>query len=447
VVVIQAFRRHARWLVLATAALVVAAACGGTASNTGSTSFKGTKEIGYSGPLTGQSQLYGQAVSRSLNLAADDINGQGGVNGYKLKMDIIDDGTLPDRAAANTRQLILQDNVAALIGDVTTAQCQATSPIAKQNKVLLVAVTCNSYQLTTEPDLVNPDYVSIVPNTYMEGIATGQLVGKAGAKRIFIVSPNYLFGVSETTAFVSEMKKLNPSAQIVNPQSTWYVPFPTNPDWHSTINAIQSYKPDFVYSNIFAADQINFVKQALQVDPDFFKKYPMTTLSSVDDLNALGSSYPIGMHLYMRAPFFALNNSKMADFVKRFHARYGDYPSDWAVMAYDGLQLYATAAKNAKSFDTQAVVKQIVGHSFQSLRGYAYKIRSGDQQANVGETIGTTASSNGKYTFPVLSPSSNLNGNSLIMPTNLMNELRSGQCEKGGDPKTTNFAFCPSWNG
>ena len=33
------------------------------------------------------------------------------------------------------------------------------------------------------------------------------------------------------------------------------------------------------------------------------------------------------------------------------------------------------------------------------------------------------------------------------MPTTLMNELRSGKCEQGGDPKTTNFALCPSWKG
>jgi len=446
-ILIQALRTHVRWAATATAALVLAAACGGASTSTGGTTFKGTKLIGYSGPLTGQSQLYGQAISRSLNMAADDINGKGGVNGYKIQPEIIDDGTVVDRAVTNVRQLILQDNVSALIGAVTSSACQATSPIARQSKVLMIAITCNSYQLTTEPDLVNPYFVSVVPNTYMEGIAAGQLAKKAGSKRIFVVSPNYLFGVSETTAFIAELKRVSPGAQIVNPQSTWYVPFPTNPDWHSTINAIQTYKPDLVYSNIFAADQINFIKQAQQVDPDFFKKYPMTTLSSVDDLNTLGSSYPLNMHLYMRAPFFALNNPKMADFVKRFHAKYGVYPSDWAVMAWDGMQLYATAAKAAKSFDSTKVVKQIVGHSFPSIRGYSYKVRAADQQANVGETVGTTADSGGKFPFPTLAQSANLTGNSLIMPTNLVNELKSGQCEQGGKPTTTNFALCPSWKG
>ncbi|MDQ6790129.1 MAG: ABC transporter substrate-binding protein [Candidatus Dormibacteraeota bacterium] len=437
--------RRTWWAGAAAAIALVAAACGGGSTSSSPGSFKGTIRIGYSGALTGQSQLYGHAISQSIKLAADDINSKGGINSYKVETDVLDDGTTVDKAAANTRQLILQDNVKALIGSVNSAQCQAESPIAKQNKVITLDATCNSYQLTTEPDLINPYWVSVVPNTYMEGTAAGQLAAKTGAKKIFVVSPKYLFGVSETNAFVSSLKKAAPSATIVNAPETWYVPYPTNPRWDSTINAIQAAHPDLVYSNIFAADQVNFITQALQVDPEFFKKFPMTTLSSVDELNTLKSKYPLGMHLYMRAPFFALTNSRMTDFVNRYRAKYSEYPSDWAVMDYDAMQVYAQAANAAKSFDSDKVRDQIVGHSFSSLRGYSFKIRKEDQQANVGETIGTTADSGGKYPFPTLSGSTNLRGDDLIMPTELVSELKAGKCEKNNDPTTTDFALCPSW--
>jgi len=208
----------------------------------------------------------------------------------------------------------------------------------------------------------------------------------------------------------------NPSAQIVNPDSTWYVPFPTNPRWDSTINAIQSYKPDLVYSNIFAADQQNFIKQALATDANFFKTYPMTTLSSVDDLNALQSQYPLGMHLYMRAPFFALTNSKLTAYINHYRATYnGEYPSDWAVMDYDAVMTWAKAANAAGTLDSDKVIKQLVGHTFSSLRGYNFTIRTQDQQANVGETIGTTSDVTGaKYPFPTLSGITNLKGDAFI---------------------------------
>jgi branched-chain amino acid transport system substrate-binding protein len=423
-------------------------ACGGSSTSTsGTTSFKGTKKVGQSIALTGQSALYGHAISQALKLAADGINAKGGVNGYKIEMDILDDGTTVPTATDNTKQLILQDNVVALMGSVTSAQCQAETPISRTNKVVYIAATCNSYQLTTEPDLVNPYWVSIVPNTFMEGTAAANVVAKVGAKSIFVVSPKYLFGISETNAFVAGLKKAAPQAKIINDRATWYVPFPTNPRWDSTISAIQAAKPDLVYSNIFAGDEINFIKQALAVDPEFFKKYPMTTLSSVDELNSLGATYPVGMHLYMRAPFFALSNGRMDTFVKSYHDKYNEYPSDWAVMDTDAINVWAQAANKAGSFDPDKVIKQIVGHSFASLRGYNFTVRAGDQQANVGETIGDTADSAGKYPFLILKNSTNLNGSDTIMNTTLMGELQAGKCEKGGDPKTTDFALCPSWQG
>src|SRR5260370_24368277 len=92
----------------------------------------------------------------------------------------------------------------------------------------------------------------------------------------------------------------------------------------------------------------------------------MTTLVSVDELNTLGSQYPLGMHAYMRAPFFALqnNNPRLADFITRYRARYnGEYPSDCAIMDYDAFMLCAQAANAAESFDADQVVKQISGRS------------------------------------------------------------------------------------
>jgi branched-chain amino acid transport system substrate-binding protein len=429
---------------LAGAAILFVAACGSGSTGTTTTTFKGTKKVGISLPLTGQSNLYGHAKSQALRLAAEDINAKGGVNGYKIEMDVLDDGTTVPKAVDNTNQLILQDQVVAMIGDVSSAQCAAQTPIVKQNKVVYIDSTCNSYQLTLEPDLLNPYWVSIVPNTYMEGTSASAEAAKLGAKKIFIVSPNYLFGTSETNAFVAGLAKKNPNVTY-NDKSTWYVPFPTNPRWDSTINAIQAFQPDLVYSNIFSQDQVNFVKQALAVDPNFFTKFPMVTLSSIDDFNALGAQYPQGMHVYMRAPFFQLSNSKLDAWVSEYKAKYNEYPSDWALMDTDALNVWASAANKAGTFDADKIMPNILGKSFPSLRGYSFLVRAADHQANVGETIGTTADSGGKYPFVILKDATNLKGDDILMNTTLMQEMLDGKCEKGGDPKTTNFALCPSW--
>jgi len=144
-----------RLLAVVALGAVLGLACGGSTSTSPSaTTFKGTKKVGYSGALTGTAAIYGHAISQGLKLAADDINAKGGVNGYKIEMDILDDGTTVPTATDNTKQLILQDNVVALMGSVTSAQCQAETPISKQNKVIFIAAT--SQQLPAD-DRARPD--------------------------------------------------------------------------------------------------------------------------------------------------------------------------------------------------------------------------------------------------------------------------------------------------
>src|ERR1700687_5390451 len=92
---------YARWSALAVALTIIVAACGGSTSTSSSPqAFKGTKKVGYSGALSGQSALFGHSISQSLLLAADDINAKGGVNGFKIEMDIQDDATTVDKAVA-----------------------------------------------------------------------------------------------------------------------------------------------------------------------------------------------------------------------------------------------------------------------------------------------------------------------------------------------------------
>src|SRR5258708_22888802 len=150
----------------------------------------------------------------------------------------------------------------------------------------------------------------------------------------------------------------------------------------------------------------------------------------------------------MRAPLFALqnNNPRLADFIRRYRAKSnGEYPSDWAIMDYDAFMLWAQAANAAKSFDADQVVKQISGHSFDSLRGYKFTIRSNELQANVGETVGTTTASS-TYPFPVLKDSVNLKGDDLLMPLQMVNEFKTDQSvNPARQPHTANFALCPSW--
>lgn len=80
----------------------------------------GAVVIGQSVPLTGPAQELGIEMQLGAKLYFDHVNSQGGVNGRKIKLLTLDDGYEPDRATANTKQLIEKDDVFALFGYVGT---------------------------------------------------------------------------------------------------------------------------------------------------------------------------------------------------------------------------------------------------------------------------------------------------------------------------------------
>lgn len=109
----------------------------------------------------------------------------------------------------------------------------------------------------------------------------------------------------------------------------------------------------------------------------------------LDLLRSTGSDMPEGMLGYTRCPFYAIDTPAMKEFVKKYLAKYNEYPSDWACMAYDGMVVLLTAIKKANTIDSDQLVKTIEGMHFPSLRGDRF-IRAEDHMANVGLYVGTT---------------------------------------------------------
>lgn len=390
----------------------------------------GTRQLGVSTDLSGPDAAYGQAVSHGVEVALDQLNARGGVDHYRIEAAIEDDGDSPQRAAANFRDLIHNHRAVALIAPITSAACAAASPVAGQGRTPTFAVSCNDYQLETSPRLRNPYWIGIVPNTYMEGCAMGLEAASQDPESVYVFSPDYAFGREETSAFAQCLRSRDPHARFLDPTTAWYVPLDTS-DWGPIIDQIQQEHPGLVYTNLFGPSQLGFIQQAQAADPTFFQDHRVMTLGGVQELDAEKDQYPIGMELAARAPYFALRNPAMDAFAAAYDRSAGTYPSDWAVLAYDAVMVWAHAAAAAGTLDGPRVLDQILGHSFPTLEGYSITVRALDGQATSGVTIGTTTPSLGRYPFPIFSDPTTWRGSSIMIPTALVQELQAGRCPGG----------------
>jgi branched-chain amino acid transport system substrate-binding protein len=400
------------WVAIVVAALVVAS-CGTSNKPAGAT--KGTKNIGLSTSISGSAQLFGEAGIKGIQLAVDEINAKAGVNGYTINLITRDDVGAPNKAVENVRGMILEDKAVAIFGSVTSSACLAVSPVTKQYNVPFFTFTCNTVNLTTKNFQSN--IVSVVPNTHMEGGAIGVDIGKKTQyKTFYMLAPDYEYGHVEADAFKKALQKTNPSARIIGED---YSTYPTA-NFTPYITKILGAKPDVAYSNIFAGDLVNFVTQATPFD--FFNKTIFTTQSSVDDLQTLGAKFPVNIRGYARAPFFAIDTQANRDFVKRYRAKYNKYPSDWAIMGYDAFTIWAAGANKAGSFDTKKVLDNVVGQSFNTLRG-KITIRKIDHQGDVPEWLGTLTMTP-DYPFPIFKDTVRVPGDQLWLSEDEVKKLQ-----------------------
>ena len=105
-------------------------------------------KVGLVAALSGQSAKSGEAITRGLSIAIDEVNAAGGVNGKKLELVSRDDESTPGKVLLAARDLVQREGVAVLFGGLDTPVSLAIVPFANQTKVPFVGVWAAGTNIT-----------------------------------------------------------------------------------------------------------------------------------------------------------------------------------------------------------------------------------------------------------------------------------------------------------
>ena len=372
--------------------------------------------------LSGTGAPYSEEAVKAIEIAVNEINAKGGLLGqHSIKLFIRDTQTNPKVAAQVVRHLIENEKIRSVIGTYSSACAITIKPICRSNKVLHIATISNSEDITKID--FSPYTFSVVPNTYMmaKGVVMGlaDLVQKKGWKKYATIASDYAWGRSSQKIQVALLKQIAPQLELVGE----YWPPLGQIQFNSFIIAMMAKKPDFVLGTIGGADNAYFMRDAR--DYRFFKKveYP-GGLISVSELIRQATSIRRGRYGRCRAPFFAhLNIPMMARFVENYHAKYDHYPSDWAVMSYDGVYALMQGVEKAKSIDSEKVKDAMKGMAIDTTRGQLH-FRKIDNQLNCSAYFGRVAD-DPKYSFPIYHDLMELKGEDIWRPKTEILSARS----------------------
>ncbi len=176
--------------------------------------------FGQSAALSGPAKALGEDMRRGIETAFRVANLRGGVHGRRLELISLDDAYEPEAAVLNTRRLIEQSKVFALIGAVGTPTSRSATPVAAKAGVPCIA------PLTGAAFLRDPKWKNIINlrASYFQETEeiVSRLIGDLGFKKVAVFYQDDSFGLAgyEGVRLALERRKLKPVVTGVYPRNT-----------------------------------------------------------------------------------------------------------------------------------------------------------------------------------------------------------------------------------
>ena len=202
--------------------------------------------FGQSAAFSGPAQDLGRNLRLGIEAAFEEVNQRGGVHGRRLVLRSLDDGYEPEAAITNTRRLIVEDGVFALIGAVGTPTSRSAVPIAADAGVPYLAPFTGA-EFLRDPKWRN--VINLRASYYQETEAmVSRLIGDLGIERVGVIYQDDSFGQAGYRGVrrALERRGLEPAAIGVYPRNTTAVKTALLDMWSSEPGAIVlvgAYKP------------------------------------------------------------------------------------------------------------------------------------------------------------------------------------------------------------
>ena len=312
------------------------AACGGKGNDIPAD----TMLIGGIGPTTGGAAIYGSAVKNGMQLAIDEINAAGGVNGIKFMMDFQDDEHNTEKAV-NAYNTLKDKGAQLIIGTVTSQPCKAVAPLAAADNMFLLtpsgsAVECIAAKNAFRICFSDPD----------QGKASAIYIGDhAVAEKIAVIYDSFVeeaknqpFEVVEAQAFTADSKT----------------------DFSVQLQKIKDSGADLVFLPIYYQEAALILQQAETIGlPETIKYFGCDGLDGL--VAQLKDDSALADGVILLTPFAAdASDEKTQTFTAAYKKAYNDeIPNQFAADGYDAVYAVAEAIKKANITDPKIASKEL----------------------------------------------------------------------------------------
>ena len=368
--------------VMLVAAMAVTALTG-CGSNSGSSSKKDADKyyIGGIGPTPGATAIYGTAVKNGAQIAVDEINAAGGINGKQIEYRFEDDQNDAEKAV-NAYNTLKDWGMQMLVGTTTTAPCIAVAGKTASDNVFQITPSASS------PDVLssgNGNVFQVCFTDPNQGVASAQYIAENKlATKIGIIydsSDVYSSGIEEK--FEAEAK-----TQGLNIVSKAAFTADSKTDFGTQLQKAKDAGADLLFLPIYYQEASIILKQAdtMGYKPKFFGVDGMDGILTVENFDT-----KLAEDVMLLTPFAADAKDKtVQNFVKTYKEKYKDTPNQFAADSYDAVYALKAAIEESK-----ATTDMSASDMCDALKGAMTKIK---MQGLTGGKDGLTWNESGEVT-------------------------------------------------
>jgi branched-chain amino acid transport system substrate-binding protein len=329
-----------------------------------------------------------EPYKKGMELAVEEINSAGGVNGRKIELISRDDNANPGDAVRAAEELLSREQVEVLTGTFLSNIGLALADFAKQKKVFFLA----GEPLTDKIVWQNGNHYTfrLRASTYMQAAMLVPEAAKLKKKRWALIYPNYEYGQSAAATFKQLLRAAQPDVEFVAEQT----PALGKIEAGAVIQALADAKPDAIFNVLFGADLTKFVREGNTRGLFEGKEVVSLLTGEPEYLDPLKDETPNGW-IVTGYPWSTIDTPSHKAFINAYQKRFNDYPRLGSIVGYSQIKAIAEGAKKAKSTETEKMVAAFKGLSFESPFGKV-TFRAEDQQSTMGAFVGKIKNDNGK---------------------------------------------------
>ncbi|MDO4555846.1 MAG: ABC transporter substrate-binding protein [Lachnospiraceae bacterium] len=292
--------------------------------------------IGGIGPTTGEAAIYGTAAMNGAQIAVDEINEAGGINGTPIEFNFQDDQH-NTTIAVNAYNTLKDWGMQILMGTVTTAPCIEVAGYTAQDNMFEVTPSASSTDV-----IVNDNVFQICFTDPNQGIASAQYIGENKiATKVAVIydsSDVYSSGIEEKF----EEEAANQNLEIVAKEA---FTADSKTDFSTQLKKAQDAGAELVFLPIYYQEASTILKQAdnMGYDPIFFGCDGLDGILNVAEFD---TSLAEGVMLL--TPFAAdAEDEATQAFVSKYKDEYGGTPNQFAADGYDAIYTIKAAIEQA----------------------------------------------------------------------------------------------------